>query len=287
MTTRAARSDNSPLTERFIEHGRILRDWSPETVRSYRQSFRDCPAEITKATLNDAVVAMRERGLTPGGINVRLRSINSFLSWLHEEGHIREPLRVKLLKNPPKPIQTLSDQDVKRLVTYRPKGRIETRTWTLALVLLDCGLRISEALGLERANLDLDGLVLKVLGKGNKVRLVPISRELRKHLFRFLDKTEGRYVFQAFNGSHLERHNVYEELQRLCRRIGITAHPNPHNFRHAFAAHSMKNGLDVFRLSRILGHTNIATTQIYLRGLGIEHLQAGHAKHSPLGGGAR
>jgi site-specific recombinase XerD len=108
---------------------------------------------------------MRERGLSAGGINVRLRSINSFLTWLHEEGHIREPLRVKLLKHEPKPIQTLNDQDVKRLVTYRPN-----------------------------------------------------------------------------------------------------------NFRHAFAAHSMKNGLDVFRLSRILGHTNIATTQIYLRSLGIEHL---------------
>ena len=88
--------------------------------------------------LNAAVVAMREQGLTPGGINVRLRSINSFLTWLHEEGHLHEPLRVKRLKNPPEPIQTLSDQDVKRLVTHRPKGRIETRTWMLALVLLDC-----------------------------------------------------------------------------------------------------------------------------------------------------
>jgi len=88
--------------------------------------------------LNAAVVAMREQGLTPGGINVRLRSINSFLTWLHEEGHLHEPLRVKRLENPPEPIQTLSDQDVKRLVTHRPKGRIETRTWMLALVLLDC-----------------------------------------------------------------------------------------------------------------------------------------------------
>jgi integrase/recombinase XerD len=286
MSTPSERS-SSPLTEQFLQHGIYLRDWSPRTVHTYRHSLRNCPDVITKANLNAAVIAMRERGLSAGGINLRLRSINSFLGWLHEEGHLREPLRVKLLKNPPKPIQTLSDQDVKRVVTYRPKGRIETRTWVLALVLLDCGLRISEALGLERADVDLDGLVLKVLGKGGKVRLVPLSHELRKHLFRFLDKTEGRYVFQAFNGSHLERHNVYEELQRLCRRIGISAHPNPHNFRHAFAAHSMKNGLDVFRLSRILGHTNIATTQIYLRSLGIEHLQAGHAKYSPLGGGAR
>jgi len=123
--------------------------------------------------------------------------------------------------------------------------------------------RVSEALSLERADVDLDGLALRVMGKGRKVRLVPISAELRKHLVRFLDRTDGRYVFHTFGGSRLERHNVYENLQRLCSRIGITCRANLHNFRHAFAAHSMKNGLDVFRLSRILGHTNIATTQIY------------------------
>ena len=126
MTTTTPTSNDLPLTERFIQHGRILRDWIPETVSTYRKSFRECPAEITKASLNAAVIAMRERGLTPGGINIRLRSINSFLTWLHEEGHIREPLRVKLLKNPPKPIQTLSDQDIKRLITHlgpdQPRG---------------------------------------------------------------------------------------------------------------------------------------------------------------------
>jgi hypothetical protein len=74
MTTRLDSPDDQlSLTERFIQHGRILRDWSPETVNTYRKSFRECPAEITKANLNAAVVAMRERGLTPGGINVRLR----------------------------------------------------------------------------------------------------------------------------------------------------------------------------------------------------------------------
>ena len=109
MATRIDRTDDQlSLTQRFIQHGRVLRGWSPETVKTYRESFRECPAEITKPNLGAAVVAMRERGLTPGGINVRLRSINSFLTWLHEEGYLREPLRVRLLKNPPKSIQTLS-----------------------------------------------------------------------------------------------------------------------------------------------------------------------------------
>jgi len=280
MTTRAERPTS--LTEQFIQHGIYLRDWSPQTVSTYRLAFRDCPGTITKATLNAAVVAMRERGLSAGGINLRARAINSFLTWLHEEGHAPERLKIKLLKNPPKPIQTLSVLDIRLLSAFRPKGRIQLRTWTLAMVLLDCGLRINEALGLERANVDLGNLVLRVLGKGDKQRLVPISPELRKHLFRFLRGSSGRYVFETFDGQRLERHNVYSDLQTLCRRVGIMTRVHPHSFRHAYAVHATKNGLDVFRLSRILGHSSINTTQIYLRSMGVEHLQEGHVRCSPL-----
>jgi integrase/recombinase XerD len=268
------------LPEQFLQYGRYVRDWSPQTVTCYRAALTECPSPPTKASLNALVVAMRERGLSPGGINVRARAINSYLTWLHEEGHIAERLKIKLLKNPPKPIQTLTDKEIQRLAAFRPKGRIQIRTWVLAMLLLDCGLRIGEALTLERANVDLDNLVLRVWGKGSKERLVPISLELRKHLFRFLRQTSGRYVFAAFSGAALERHNVYTEMQRLCRAAGITV-LHPHAFRHAYAVHATKNGLDVFRLSRILGHSSINTTQIYLRSIGFEHLQAG-AECSPL-----
>jgi hypothetical protein len=92
-----------PLTEQFLRYGRYVRNWSPRTVECYRQALRDCPATITKANLNTAVVAMRERGLTPGGINLRARAINSYLTWLHEDGHVAERLKIKMLRNPPNP----------------------------------------------------------------------------------------------------------------------------------------------------------------------------------------
>jgi integrase len=93
---------------------------------------------------------MRERGLSAGGIiNVRARAINSYLTWLHEDGHLAERLKIKLLKNPPKPIETLTDHDIKRIASFRPKGRIQTRRWMLAMVLLDCGLRIGDSSEME------------------------------------------------------------------------------------------------------------------------------------------
>jgi len=193
-------------------------------------------------------------------------------------------LRIKLLPNPPKPYTTFSDADIRRLVTHAPKGWAQLRTWTLAVLLLDTGLRIAEALGLERDQVDLDAMVLRVLGKGQRVRLVPISIEGRKAMFRWMSRSEGRYVLGTKQNRMWSHRNAYRDLTRLCRSIGVgAARVNPHAFRHCFAVSYIRNGGDLYRLSRILGHSSISTTQLYLRSMGIEHLQDGHAKFSPLG----
>jgi integrase/recombinase XerD len=277
------------LAENFIKHGIYLRNWSTQTVRTYRQGLAALGSVLngsqpSKALLQAFVIAMRERGLTPGGINMYARTINSYLSWLHDEGHHPDHLGIKLLSNPPKPYNTFSAADIRRLVTYAPKGWSQLRTWTLAVLLLDTGLRIAEALGLEREHIDLDAMVLRVVGKGRKVRLVPISAEGRKALFRWLSRSQCRYVLGTKRGLQWSRRNAYRDLTTLCRSIGITtARVNPHAFRHCFAVSYIRNGGDLYRLSRILGHSSISTTQLYLRSMGIEHLQEGHAKYSPLG----
>lgn len=278
---------------RFIADGVYLRGWSSKTVETYRLSLdafiavagaTDDPSTLTTDTLRRFVTSMRERGLTPGGCNVRIRSVNSYLSWLHAERHIPERLRMKLLPNPPKPYSTFSDADIRRLITHAPKSWTRRRAWTLAILLIDTGLRITEALNLEREEVDLDTLAIRIQGKGQKVRLVPISTEGRKALFRWISRTEGHYVLGTRNGRAWSKRNAYRDLTGLCRGLGITApRVNPHAFRHCFAVSYIRNGGDIYRLSRILGHTSISTTQLYLRSMGLEHLQEGHAKYSPLG----
>src|SRR5262245_24761620 len=89
------------IVDRFLKAGRYLRNWSEKTIETYQQSLRDLPdAPLTKPILDQWVIGLRQRGLTPGGINVRIRSVNSFLSWLKEEGEIDQPIRLKLLKVP-------------------------------------------------------------------------------------------------------------------------------------------------------------------------------------------
>ncbi len=237
----------------------------------------------SRTALQQFVITMRERGLTPGGINVYARTINSYLTWLHAEGHAPERLRIKLLPNPPKPYSTFTDADIRRLASHAPKGWSPMRAWSLAVLLLDTGIRITEALSLERDQVDLDALVIRVLGKGQRIRLVPISIEGRKALFRWMSRSEGRLVFGTVRGRQWSNRNAHRDVTRLCRSIGITAtRVNPHAFRHCFAVSYIRNGGDIYRLSRILGHTSIATTQLYLRSMGLEHLQEGHSKYSPL-----
>jgi integrase len=188
-----------------------------------------------------------------------------------------------LVRDPKRPLTTFSNAEVRLLLAYRPKGTYHTRTWTLILCLMDTGIRIDEALGLERSKVNLDALNITVLGKGNKERIVPISLEFRKHLFRWLQKTEGRYVFGARTGTRLTYRNSYRDIKNLCKRIGIEGeHVHPHSCRHFFAVSYIRNGGDIYRLSRILGHTSISTTQLYLRSMGVEHLLEGHSQFSPL-----
>ena len=161
----------------------------------------------------------QKRGLSVTTTNILTRAVSSYLSWLHNEGRHHERLRIKQLPNPPKPIKVFSDADVRRIVTFRPKGRNQPRTWTLLVLMLDTGLRLSEALTLERQHVDLDGRAIKVLGKGHRERWVPISGECRKHLHRLLARTEGALVFKTASGSGITRHNAHRDIKRVCRAI--------------------------------------------------------------------
>jgi integrase/recombinase XerD len=212
------------------------------------------------------------------------RTINSFLTWLHAEGHVPERLRIKLLPNPPKVLKTFSDGDIRKILLFKPNGVMQLRTWTLLVVLFDTGIRIDEALGLERAKVDLDGLTILVRGKGNRERMIPISIECRKALYRLLRAGNGLWVFHTRSGHRITYRNCYRDIKQLCERAGVTGeHVHPHNIRHCFAVNYIRKGGDIYRLSRILGHTSITTTQIYLRSMGIEHLKEGHERFSPLG----
>jgi integrase/recombinase XerD len=288
------------LFERFLKEKTFLTGVSPKTIRSYRQAFNAYQRVLsgedygtseemklpTKDTLKDFVIGMREAGLSPGACNVYIRSINSFLTWLEENGHC-DQLKIKQLPQPKTVVKVFTEKHVQALIKFRPTGKYEWRLYALICLLIDTGARIDEILTCHLPNVDLDNLIVKVRGKGNKERLLPISVEMRKILWVYLSrhkfKVPSDYLFPTRDGNGLEYHNVLRDIKELCGRLGIEGvRLSPHGFRHFFSVTYMKRGGEIYRLSRLLGHTSVRTTEIYLQSMGVETISEGHQSLSAL-----
>lgn len=211
------------LIERFIKDRTILKSVTPKTVAWYRNSFNAFNGAIaTKAAITDRVGQLRERGVTATSINTYLRCVNAFHRWASAEGHLTgEMVHIPRLRQEQKVLETLRAEQIRRMVDYRHrKLESEQRAYTLACLLLDTGLRIDEALSLTREDVDFDNRLLKVRGKGGKQRLIPMSSEGRKVLWKWMSRHTQRYtplVFATRSGAK----PIYRNLLREFKRLGI------------------------------------------------------------------
>jgi site-specific recombinase XerD len=289
--------------QQFVQSGLYLRNWSPRTAKTYGQALASYqrfqqslgPALcdegaplLSKARLEAWIVWLRQQGLTPGGTNVYIRTFNSFLSWLHEEGHIDRHIRLRLLPDPKKPVKIFTDEHVRTINNYKPERFYEYRLHTLFLTMFDTGVRIQEGLTLEPTKINFETRMLLVMGKGRKERWVPFSEQLRKRLFRFIHVVQKRgiksqYVFCSGTGKVISYRNAYRDIEKLCTKLAIVGEfVHPHSTRHYFACSYIRQGGDIFRLSKILGHASVQTTMIYLRGLGLEVFENQRPELNPL-----
>ena len=136
------------------------------------------------------------------------------------------------------------------------------------------------------SNEDLDQVIVKVRGKRDKERLLLISVEMRKILCVYLtwhrSKVPSDYLFPTRDGSKLGYHNTLRDIKELCGPLGIEVRLSPHGYRHFFSCNSMKQGGDIYRLSRLLGHTSVRTTEINLQSMGVEMVKVVDQQLSPL-----
>jgi integrase/recombinase XerD len=274
--------------DEFIRSRQFLKNVTPRTVDWYGCSFsafqRFHPAhDCSKQSLAEFVIALRESGVSPLSCNTYCRAINAYLRWLHEEGYASDLLRITPLKTERKILATFSRPQVDAFLLFRPKNFSGFRLHSLAALLLDTGVRIDEALGLQRDQLDLENLLVKVKGKGEKHRVVPMSFELRKVLYRWLARHEFSLVFPTMQGRRLVQRNLLRDLKLVGKKLGMTGvRVSFHTFRHTFAVNYLRAGGNLFYLSKILGHSSVTTTERYLQSLGVDDLQAVHDRLSLL-----
>ncbi len=168
--------------------------------------------------------------------------------------------------------KVLSRDEVAALLSQpRGQGAAALRDRALLETMYACGLRASEAIGLQLRDLDLESGVLRARGKGSKERIVPIGRTAIQCLEAYLSRArpglvglgDEAHLFVNLRGTGLSRQGLYKIVQRYARRAGLEHRMSPHTLRHSFATHLLSGGCDLRSLQEMLGHADIGTTQIY------------------------
>lgn len=234
--------------------------------------------DVRSCTLDDLhrfAASLHDIGISAVSVARILCGVRSFFTFLLQDGYI-EADPTELLESPKKPehlpaVLTLQEVDALEAAIDQslPEGR---RDHAMIEVLYSCGLRVSELCGLQLSDLFLDEGFLRVTGKGNKQRLVPVSPKAVGELKRWTDERrlidirpgEEDYVFVSHRrGRHLSRITVFHNLQVYARLAGIEKNISPHTLRHTFATHLLEGGANLRAIQTMLGHESIATTQLY------------------------
>jgi len=231
-------------------------------------------------------------GLSPHSIQGHVRAIKAFWSWLTTEGYIKNnPLAgFPLPKVPLYVINTLTNDQLGKLLgaidRHSPLGM---KYYCIILLLLDTGMRIAELVAIKINNIDFRQGFIKILGKGQKEREVPISRFTKKALLQYIVNfrqiicyEESPHLFPKADGSHISVNSVQQYIKRIASKVGLNGiRCSPHVFRHTFATQAIANEANVFALKGIMGHTSLQTTMKYTH-LQSSDLKAQHDRFSPV-----
>ena len=251
--------------EEFLTERLYLKNVTPKTLAYYRCAFRSWE-QHSQRDWKTWIVNLRKAGVSAISINTYICPMNAYWKWAGAG------LKVSYLKEEEKVLATVNPDQIKRILAFRPRGKNQTRAHAAATLILDGGYRISEVLGLAFDHCDFDNLVVKVRGKGNKHRLVTLSMEIREVLYRYAMKhsNRGRLLFGTRNNTQLTVRNFERDLKALGRKAGTGVRFSPHTLRHDFAVQYLRAGGNLFYLSKILGHSNVTTTQKYLASVGVD-----------------
>ena len=265
----------------FLDELRVERGLSPLTIAAYRRDLAQF-AEFARAErwrhdpepLLGFVRALQDDGALGSTQARKSAAVRSFYAFALREGYATRD--IPALVDAPRPGLYLPDvlapDDVARILDAPPADDpVGIRDRAILELLYGCGLRVSELVGLDTDRVDLPNQQLRVIGKGNKERRVPMGDEARERLHRYRSGpwaawTAGRptpAVFVGRRGNRLGRELVWRLVRRWAEAAGVSERVTPHTFRHSFATHLLEGGADLRVVQALLGHASISTTQLY------------------------
>ncbi len=271
----------------FKSYLRLERSLSANTIEAYlhdvdmliqffkgRSEIKEV-TEVTANNLKDFLVWVNELGMLPPTQARVLSGLKAFFKYLLLDNQIKTDPSA-LIESPKmsrKLPDTLSILEINKLIEAIDLSKAEgMRNKAMLEILYGCGLRVSELTSLKISNLFLDIDFIKILGKGNKERLVPIGSDAIKFLKMFIEEVRvhiivkpGKedFVFLNMRGNPISRVMVFLIIKDLAKKAGIKKSISPHTFRHSFATHLIEGGADLRAVQEMLGHESITTTEIY------------------------
>ena len=271
----------------FLAHLQVERRMSAHTLDAYRRDLIALAEWAARQALDDLtavpadalrsfVAAEHRRGLSPKSLQRRLSACRSFYQWLLKHGRViaNPAAGLKAPKAARKLPQVLDADEAVRLVEVPTDVPLGLRDRALLELFYSSGLRLSELCGLRWGDLDLLEGYVTVLGKGSKQRKVPVGSHARNALAAWRAEQGGDNAAQVFpgrGGAPISQRAVQIRLKQLAQRQGLFKHVHPHMLRHSFASHILESSGDLRGVQELLGHADIATTQIYTH-LDFQHL---------------
>ncbi|WP_295943660.1 tyrosine-type recombinase/integrase [uncultured Alistipes sp.] len=293
------------LTE-FIRYLTAERRYSPLTVRNYRHDIEHflawlgCdeaqfdPRSVTTDHIREWIIYRTEKGkLGAASMNREVASLRALFRWLHRTGAVEKDIfrLISALKTS------------RRLPVFVPESRMTTivseceydsedfateRNSLMILMFYACGLRLAELVGIDRDDLSADYTTLRIRGKGDKQRMVPILEFVREKILHYLTLIERQNIcistekalFLTHKGKRISRSAVYRTVQEELARAGVQGKKSPHVLRHTFATHLLNGGADMREIQELLGHASLQATQVYTHN-SIARLREIYAKAHP------
>jgi integrase/recombinase XerD len=273
------------LLDQFLDYLHLEKGLTDNTGDAYRRDLEDFLGwlqrqrihainDVTRRHIMDYLMALRDLDRAPATIARHLVAVRVFFRFLHQEGllatnvtdamdapHLWKELPDSL--SPAEIEALLAAPDLKRPEGQRDKAMLE--------LLYSTGLRVSELVGLTLDDLHPDEQYLRCIGKGRKERVIPYGASARVHLQRYLDEVrpcwnkrpEQRHLFLTRRDEPMSRKTFWALIKRYAARAGIRTGISPHTIRHSFATHLLANEAPLRAIQEMLGHADIATTQIY------------------------
>ena len=296
-------SESKLLIETFLDSLWLEKNLSQNTLSSYKndlQKFRNFLEKNNKTALNadhflilSFLSMLLDQGFSSKTISRNISSLKSFYKYLISVDH----LKLNPMSNIDAPksglfLPTTLTVEETQLILDAPneKRPIELRDKAMLYALYATGMRISELISLNMHNIDLVRGSVQVIGKGGKERMIPLTDDAIKFIKIYIKEAreilnkgkDHNNLFLSTHGKQISRHSFWHRIKAYLKRVNINKDVHPHTLRHAFATHMLNNGADLRSVQLLLGHSDLATTQIYTH-IAQTEIQNIHKKHHPRG----